>query len=519
MTSPTWTSGYVSELNYIHGYYEELNTNRAQICLINKGLQPPRITHALELGFGQGVSINIHSAASEVVWTGTDFNPAQVNFARRLSLESGAAVSLRDDSFKEFMADAGTPEFQFIALHGIWSWVSDENRKAIVDIIRTKLEVGGVVYLSYNTLPGWASFSPMRQLMLQHTEALGSPGEGIISRIDKTFQFSEDLFKLNPRYLLGNPQTQERVAKLKTQNRHYLAHEFFNKDWHPMYFGEVEELLCEAKLQFAASASFADHVDTINLTADQIQFLKDIPDTSLRETVRDFLLNRQFRKDYWVKGPMKLAPLERAAELRKLKVVMKVPLSETTLQMKTGLGEVNFDKSIYQPIIDLLSDHSVRSVGDIEGQLASTQGAPETSITLEKITQALILLLETNQVALAQADDARLEAQVSSAALNKFLLDKAKCTDNVDFLASPVTGGGVNASRLEMLFLGALTEGIKEPQLWAEFAWRVLSSQGHRLVDNGVPIESDQKNLEELSLRAKAFADKRLVTFRTLGII
>jgi hypothetical protein len=137
-----WSAGYVSELGYTFGYYGELNTNRIDLCLLSKGLQPPTITHALELGFGQGVSVNIHAAASEVAWTGTDFNPSQANFARQLAGQSGAKATLHDASFQDFLADDDTPEFQFIGLHGIWSWISDANRQAIVDIIRTKLAVG-----------------------------------------------------------------------------------------------------------------------------------------------------------------------------------------------------------------------------------------------------------------------------------------------------------------------------------------------------------------------------------------
>jgi len=43
------------------------------------------------------------------------------------------------------------PDFDYIGLHGIWSWISDENRQVIVDFIRKKLKVGGVLYISYNT--------------------------------------------------------------------------------------------------------------------------------------------------------------------------------------------------------------------------------------------------------------------------------------------------------------------------------------------------------------------------------
>ena len=89
----------------------------------------------------------------------------------------------------------------------------------------------------------------------------------------------------------------ERLGKIKEQNRHYLAHEYFNRDWHPMHFATMQEWLASAKLSYACSAHYLDHVDDINLTKEQQAFLKDIPDLLFRETVRDFCINQQFRKE------------------------------------------------------------------------------------------------------------------------------------------------------------------------------------------------------------------------------
>ena len=120
----------------------------------------------------------MQAAASVCSWHGTDFNPAQAGFAQELVASSGADAHLFDEAFAEF-AQRDMPEFDYIGLHGIWSWISDENRAVIVDFIRKKLKVGGVVYISYNTLPGWGSFVPLRHLMTHHAELLGAKGKGI----------------------------------------------------------------------------------------------------------------------------------------------------------------------------------------------------------------------------------------------------------------------------------------------------------------------------------------------------
>lgn len=220
-----WTAGYVADIGYTFGYYTELNPLRVKLGFLNMGLAFPEMGAACELGFGQGLSANIHAAASVTQWCGTDFNPSQAGFAQELASVSGSGAKLYDDAFADFAARTDLPDFDYIGIHGIWSWISDENRRIMVEFIRRKLKVGGVLYISYNTLPGWGAFAPMRHLMTEHAEIIGAEGHGIVSRINGALEFSEKLLATNPAFVRANPQVAERVKKLKEQNRHYLAHE------------------------------------------------------------------------------------------------------------------------------------------------------------------------------------------------------------------------------------------------------------------------------------------------------
>ena len=69
-----WTNGYVADIGYTYGYYGDLNPLRVRLAFLNAGLVAPEIGTACELGFGQGVSVNLHAAASVVQWTGTDLD-------------------------------------------------------------------------------------------------------------------------------------------------------------------------------------------------------------------------------------------------------------------------------------------------------------------------------------------------------------------------------------------------------------------------------------------------------------
>jgi SAM-dependent methyltransferase len=507
-----WTAGYVADIGYTYGYYTELNPQRVKLAFVNNGLVFPEVGAACELGFGQGLSANIHAAASVAQWHGTDFNPSQAGFAQELAAASATGAKLYDEAFAEFCNRPDLPDFDYIGLHGIWSWISDENRQVIVDFIRKKLKVGGVLYISYNTLPGWAAFAPMRHLMTEHAEVLGSEGRGIVSRIDGALDFAEKLLATNPAFSRANPLVGDRLAKMKEHNRHYLAHEYFNRDWHPMHFATMAEWLEGAKVQFACSANYLDAVEVINLTAEQQAFLNEIPDPMFRQTTRDFMVNQQFRKDYWVKGARKLSALEQAEALRAQKVILTTPRSDVSLKVAGALGEANMTESIYAPILDLLADHKTRTLGQIE------QVVKDKGVAFAQLTQAVMLLTGAGHLGLVQDESAITKARKQTDKLNAYLCHKARGSNELNYLASPVTGGGYTVNRFQQLFLVSLGQGKKQPADWAQYAWQVLAAQGQKLLKEGKTLETAEENLAELIMQANTFAEKQLPLLRALQI-
>lgn len=509
-----WSAGYVADIGYTHGYYTELNPLRVQLAFAHAGLAaPPAVGTACELGFGQGVSVNVHAAASLTRWHGTDFNPAQAAFAQELAAASGAPVHLADDAFADFARQPDLPGFDYIGLHGIWSWISDENRSVIVDFVRRKLKVGGVLYISYNTLPGWASFAPMRHLMTQHAEVLGAEGRGIVSRVDGAIDFAERLLQTQPAFARANPQVAGRVEAIKGQSRQYLAHEYFNRDWLPMHFATMAQWLEPAKLQFACSANFLDHVNAINLSAQQQTFLNEIPDEQFRQSARDFMVNQQFRKDYWVRGARRLSVLQQAQALRQLRVVLTTPRSLVPTKVQGALGEATLTEAVYGPVLDALADHKPRTLAHIDA-VVQPQG-----VAFAGLQEAVLILSGAGHLALAQDDAVAAKARKQTDRLNAHLLGLARGSNDIAYLSSPVTGGAVAANRFEQLFLLAGAQGRKQPADWAQAAWQVLQLTGQRLVKDGKALEAEADNLAELTRQAQEFAEKRLPMFRALQVV
>ena len=508
-----WSEGYVTDIDYAYDYCPDLNPMRVGLAFANAGLVAPKIETACELGFGQGLSVNIHAAASAIDWYGTDFNPSQVGFAREAASASGASLRLFDDSFADFVSRTDLPDFDFIGLHGIWSWIDDKNRALIVEFLRRRLKVGGVLYISYNTQPGWASMIPMRELLTQHAEVMGAPGQGLVSRIDTALAFAAKLMEANPAFGRANPTIAERLAGLSGKDRHYLAHEYFNRDWAPMSFARMAEWLEPAKLGFACSATLLDHIDNANLTSDQQAFLNGISDPVFRQSVRDFMVNQQFRRDYWVKGARRLDTFAQSERLREQKVALVRPREQIAMKLKGAQGEIDLSQEIYGPVLDLLADHQPRTLGQMEQELQPR------GVNFMHIRQASMVLTGDGITGLVQDEAVSAKARKQARKVNQLFCEKARVRNDFTFLVSPVSGGGLYADSTEMLFLGAHWMGLKTRQEWVAYAWKVLSLQGRLLVEQGQKVEGEEANLAILAKRASAFAENSLPILKVQGIV
>ena len=507
-----WTAGYVAEIGYTFGYYPELDPQRVRLAFLNAGLAFPQVGTACELGFGQGLSANLHAAASTVQWYGTDFSPAQAGFAQELARVSGAGALLYDQAFSEFCARSDLPDLDFIGVHGIWSWISDENRAVIVDFVRRKLKVGGVLYISYNTQPGWATMVPVRDLLAEHSEVMSASGQGIAARIDAAMAFADKLLAMNPAYTRVNPHVVERFKMIRDQKRNYLAHEYFNRDWHPMPFSRMARWLAPAKLNFACSAHFPDQIDALNFTPEQQALMKEISDPMFRETVRDFFVNQQFRRDYWVRGARRLNALEQMEGLRAHKVMLAVPRADVSLKVSGGLGEGTMQETVYNPILDALADHQPRTLGQLE------QALKEKDIVLAHLREAAMVLSGNNSLFAVQDEAAAGKAKKHTERLNAYICERARGSSDISLLASPVSGRGVPADRFRQLFLLAIGRGMKQPAEWAQFASSELAEMGEKILKDGKALETPEENLAEMNLHANTFSEKQLPIFKALGI-
>lgn len=509
-----WASGYVADLGYTYGFYRELTPNLLSFAALALGRHGPDASAPLdycELGCGQGFSMNLLAAANpHMRFHATDFNPAQIAGARRLAAEAGLSnITFHDTSFADFAEEVSLPDtFDIISLHGIYSWVNADLRAAIVDFINRKLKVGGLVYISYNCLPGWSAAAPMRHLMYLHGKTQGGPTG---NRLQPALDFVASIQKSGAAYFRANPGLDQRFEKLRDQNRNYLAHEYFNDAWDLFYHSDVVRDLDAAKLTFVGSAALLGQVDAINLTAEQQQVMAGITDPVLRETVRDYMMNQQFRRDVFVKGPVPLTPRLAQDIWLEQRFALSTRRDDIELKVKGTLGEAALQEEVYRPLLDGLAD-GPKSVRDL------VANATIANLGWTKLRQAFTMLVGAGhlQPCLPARDDAK--RAKGTRVFNQVVMQRARDNGDLAFLASPVTGGGVAVSQFQQLFMLALGEGKKQPEDWAEFAWKVLNEHNQRIIKKGKRLVTPEENLAELQEQAATFAEKQLPVLKSLGI-
>ena len=506
-----WSHGYITDTNYHCQFFNELSPVWMNFVLSAQGIDSPSLSNFTycELGFGQGFTLNLLASANpQGDFWGTDFNSHQVLNAQKLAgLANLSNVHLFDLSFAEFL-EVRTPQFDFIVLHGVLSWINSENRHLVIEFLRRKLKLGGVVYVSYNTMPGVTSNIPVRDLMKFYFDQLTGH---TIAKIKESIEFVEQVKNLNAEYFQFNTLALLKWEEIKNSPPHYLAHEYFNRDWQSFYHYDVVEMLSAAKLTFVSSVDLTHNLQRRNLAPEQLDFLSTIANPALQETVIDYLFNHPFRRDIFIKGKVQQNLLEKKQNLEQLTLALTIEPQEMNLHLLLKNKQLSLSPHICEPLVNSLQIKPSK-ISDIlllnnfdEDQFTEFMTTLMALVSKGYIMPALSPNVDRNR----NGDQPPLTRKFNDAVMNQVILGR-----EFNALASPILGTGVTLARYEQLFLYA----YQNDRCLVETTADILEKLNQRVTKNGQPIETHQEHKEELSRRKEKFLTSKLPILKQLQI-
>lgn len=369
------TSGYVLDSSYANTFFQELspawlNYTRAVNGIPGRRLDRP-FTY-LELGAGLGHSCVVNAGAFPYgEFYACDLNPAHVSAGRAHADALGLSNFTFHEASFEQLRSLDLPGFDFIVLHGVYSWVDAKARADVLEILRTKLNPGGLVYVSYNCMPGWASEMPVRRLLVE----LAASGTG--DSADKMKHAAEVLKRLSDRKLRffdANPEAVQAVEAYGRVPPNYLAHEFFNAAWEPFYSIDVATELAEAQLTFVGSATLPDNYPALIIDEASVEALKGLATPREVHLAMDFATNRRFRRDVFIRTDTPRSPDDAARALQETVIGCVAEPATLTNRIRVPRGQITFQADFIDALKSLLRDGSV-TLGAAVNALAQSGGS------------------------------------------------------------------------------------------------------------------------------------------------
>jgi SAM-dependent methyltransferase len=511
---------FLAGYGYVHGVFPELNPAHLALALVNMGFAPP--DHAegsfnyCELGYGQGVTLNaLASVYPDGRFHGTDHAPEHLRFAETLARASGSRLALTDDPF-EVYARRSLPKMDYIVAHGIWTWVGASDWAAIVDFVDRHLAPGGVFYVSYNTLPGWADFAPVRTLTAQLAAASLPPGCDPGAAVLRAATLVQETMAQQTGYFATRPDLAERFEREMRDNPHYLAHEYLTPAWTPTYSHEVAAALAPARVQFVCSASLRQQLEFLQLTESARAQLARAPTPGMRETLRDFHTNCRFRRDLFVRGAQRLTRIEQRERLLAMRFALRTAAEDVDLHIHGPAGGGPLAPELYRPLMAALAEHDAAGLPppSLARLLDRAELAP---FGFDAVYQALFVLV-AKQDALVVGTMAEADAGPAQQ-LNQWILHQAERNLGLSTLVDPVARDTLSVGHVEQLFLSGWRAALTEAAL-IERADRLLHATGRALIgSDGTALADPVARRQHLAERLQRFLQRRLPLLRARRVV
>jgi SAM-dependent methyltransferase len=512
----TAAEGYVTDVAYIPGFYPNLApTAIRHVAALNRVAPPPVAGgfRYLELGCGLGRSLTTLAAANpRGEFVGVDVNPDHTAAVER-DIAAGGLPNARviTSGFGGLPADLGS--FEFITLHGVFSWVAPQVREEILALAGRHLAPGGLLLVSYNAMPGWAHLQPIRGILRQY--AALRQGDSV-QRIRDALAYLVFMRDKHAKYFDDNPRAAAYVDALLKQDARYLVHEYLNEHWTSFYFAEVAGMFVAAGMAFVGSLPVFTNFWDLCVRPEFQELFRTTTNRLVTEAHKDFCANTAFRWDIYARTPRaipEVADRLRAAD----DLHFRVTRPGTTLPYQANLGVVTstVQGPLYQALLDVLGTGSLR-LSEIlaDSRLA---GTPPAELARAVDAGVAMGLFDVSAGPTRATAGPVAGGIMIPSAFNRMVLANDAIAGRVVTLASTASGTGHTIGTLDAAILHELVAG--GPDGLADRIDARLTAAGREVQKEGKTITDPTERLALVRFACDTFRTTSLPQLVQLGII
>ncbi|MEA3208191.1 MAG: hypothetical protein QOE70_1248 [Chthoniobacter sp.] len=350
----------------------------------------PATARVLELGCSDGGNIvPLALVTPRAQFLGVDFaRPAVARGEQGIRDLKLSNVELRALDVRDFPADAGT--FDYIIVHGVFSWVPAEIRAAILALVGRHLAADGVAYVDYNAQPGSQLRFLFREAMRFHVQRFTEPQQ----RIDQARSLIKLIVESAPANSLYRAAAEAVLDRILRTRDSTIFHEDLSEFNEPLYFRDFIAAAAAHDLQFLAEADVSEMNDAFlpPPARERLAGLRNLVD---KEQYLDILRDRGFRQTLLCRSGRRI---QRALDGSTLEALWFSSDAEATpagpadaICFRTNHGSVTTVNPLVKTVLEILrqAHPGRRTVPELREETRRRRG--ESAVSLEAGIPAILL--------------------------------------------------------------------------------------------------------------------------------
>jgi ubiquinone/menaquinone biosynthesis C-methylase UbiE len=355
-----WTDGYVTDVRYPAFFYKEMQPLWLSCLGAFGGFAVPDVGRAFalcELGCGVGLNLLVSAACHpHSRFVGIDFNDEHLQVARGAARYCGINnVEFIHCDFGGLPRDTG-PTFDFVTSHGVWSWISPEQRAALLEAASASLRAGGLFYLHYMCHPGSTDLAPLQHLLKLCAHHMPGPS---------TRKVTAGMMLLQTMAQAGAMEAGSAMARhirnMSLRDPADLAHEFLGDHWEPQHSANVHQEAAAAGFSYVCSGDVFNNIDvSLSIPGAMQDLVRKTAAPALAETLKDMTRGAHQRMDLFQKGPVALDARDRIKAIENMRFC-RLPGAphRGPVSFETPIGPITGGAEVFTPLLECLARAAV----------------------------------------------------------------------------------------------------------------------------------------------------------------